>query len=146
VRSRRRGDGLDIQRGDKVRLKKVPASSDRAQVVSFDGRIVVVALPSGEIVSVGAEEITNFSSAARRAWRSRPERHVGRPRGIVKDRISVTVRIDRKLWQRVRALETAGILTERTEWLNATLRQAVAPLEQSGSESGEFNESRSVNI
>lgn len=146
MRARRRGDGLDIQRGDKVRLKKAPASSDRAQVVSFDGRIVVIALPSGEIVSVGAEEITNFSSAARRAWRSRPERHVGRPRGIVKDRISVTVRIDRHLWQRVRALETAGILTERTEWLNATLREAVEPLENCGSEPGEFGERRSVNL
>jgi hypothetical protein len=77
-------------------------------------------------------EITNFSAAARRAWRIRPKRHVGRPRGIVKDRISVTVRIDRLLWLRVRALEAAGTLKERSEWLNTTLREAVEPLENAG--------------
>jgi len=135
VGSTRRGDGSDIQPGDKVRLKIRPASSNRARVVRFDGRIVVVALPTGELVSVGKGEITNFSSAARRAWRSRPKRRVGRPRGIVKDRVSVTVRVDRQLWQRVRALETAGILRERTEWLNTTLREAVEPLEKCESES-----------
>jgi hypothetical protein len=134
MRSRRTGDGLDIRPGDKIRVKHGPASSNRARVVSFDGSIAVVALGSGQLVSVGRGEITNFSAAARRAWRSRPKRHVGRPRGIVKDRISVTVRIDRLLWQRVRALEAAGILRERTEWLNTTLREAVEPLEKCGTE------------
>jgi hypothetical protein len=141
------GDGgLDIRRGDKIRLKKTRTSSGRAQVVSFDGDIIRVALPSGETISVGAEDITNFSSAARRAWDSRPERQVGRPRGMVKDRISVTVRIDRQLWQRVRALESAGILTRRTEWLNTTLREAVEPLEHCSPERDRFSESRSVSI
>ncbi len=129
---RKASERLDIQGGDKVRLKSISWPSNRARVVSFDGDVVIAVLDSGGLVSIDADEITNYSSAARRAWKSRPERHVGRPRGSVKDRISVTLRVDRQIWRRVQALESAGVLTARTEWLNAMLAHAVDALETEG--------------
>jgi len=114
---------LDIQRGDKVSVKCISSSDcTRARLANFDGCVVVAALESRELISVGAGEITNYSSAARRAWASRPERQAGRPRATVKDRVAVTLRVDRQLWQHVRALESAGVLAGRTEWFTATLR------------------------
>jgi hypothetical protein len=57
----------DIQLGDKVRVKDAVRKGERGAVRSFDGNRILVAFDSGEVVSVTAEQLTNLSSAARRA-------------------------------------------------------------------------------
>jgi hypothetical protein len=76
---------------------------------------------------VSTEELTNYSLAARRAWRSMPDRKVGRPAGSrVSDRISVIFRIDRTLWNQFLTAEEAGLIADRTTVINECLRDALA--------------------
>lgn len=78
-------------------------------------------------VLVSSEELTNYSLAARRAWRSMPDRKVGRPTGSkVSDRISVIFRIDRTLWNQFMIAEEAGIIAHRTTVINECLRDVLA--------------------
>ena len=55
---------------------------------------------SEELIAIESGAVTNFSLAARKAWKNMPHRRVGRPKGARHcDRVSVTLRIDRALWE-----------------------------------------------
>ncbi len=76
------------------------------------------------------EDITNLSLAARKAWKSEPGRRVGRRKGTrLCDRVSVTLRIDRELWEEFRLKESAGIIRDRTSTMNAWLREKLKQLD-----------------
>jgi uncharacterized protein (DUF4415 family) len=76
------------------------------------------------------ELVTNFSLAARKAWVTGPDRAVGRRKGTkLCDRVSVTLRIDRDLWERFREMEGAGLIEDRTASVNSWLRQNLDELE-----------------
>ena len=78
-------------------------------------------------VMLSGEELTNYSLAARRAWRSMPDRKVGRPAGTrVSDRVSVIFRIDRTLWDEFLSAEKAGLIADRTSIINEYLRDILA--------------------
>ena len=63
----------------------------------------------GSKVRVTPEQITNFSLAARKAWVTEPDRAVGRRKGTkLSDRVSVTLRLDRDLWEQFLGLEEDG--------------------------------------
>jgi hypothetical protein len=80
-------------------------------------------------IEVSAEEVTNFSLAARKAWETAPGRRVGRRKGTrLCDRVSVTLRLDRDLWQDFRSKESSGIIEDRTATINAWLREKLAQL------------------
>src|SRR5262249_7161650 len=118
--------------GDKVRLKVGEHRGERGVIVAveeghFDVRLDV----SGQTVRVLAEEITNFSLAARKAWVTSPGRAVGRRKGTrLCDRVSVTLRLDRELWERFVSLEEAGVIEERTATINGWLKEKLAELER----------------
>jgi uncharacterized protein (DUF4415 family) len=81
------------------------------------------------LVELKSHEVTNFSLAARKAWQSMPHKRVGRPKGSrVCDRTSVTLRIDRDLWDEFRALESNERIKDRTTVINAMLREKLAEL------------------
>lgn len=88
----------------------------------------IVAMKNGTLTGmVSNGELTNYSLAARRAWRSMPHRKVGRPTGSkVSDRISVIFRIDRALWCEFLVAEEAERIGDRTTVINACLRDALA--------------------
>jgi hypothetical protein len=97
-------------------------------VVRLDGDI--------DVVRVQAKDVTNYSLAARRAWKKMPERRVGRPKGSgTRGRISVTLRIDRELWDSFRQAEVVGLVTDRTATINAWIREKLAELELAASTS-----------
>ena len=74
--------------------------------------------------------VTNFSLAARKAWVTGPDRPVGRRKGTkLCDRVSVTLRIDRDLWERFRGMEGSGLIEDRTAAVNSWLRQKLEELE-----------------
>jgi hypothetical protein len=119
--------------GDKIALRRLGSGHARGVVETVIGDSVRVRLGStGELVTASRREVINYSSAARKAWLSRPQRAVGRPKGSrVSDRVSVTLRIDRALWEKFRALEAAGKIESRTEAINAWLEERVVSLGRS---------------
>lgn len=118
------------QADDKVRLKAGPHAGGRGVVESVEGDKVLVRLEtSGQVVCVPSESVTNFSLAARKAWVTEPNRGVGRRKGTkLCDRVSVTLRIDRDLWEQFREMEEAGLIEDRTAAINGWLREKVNKL------------------
>jgi uncharacterized protein (DUF4415 family) len=116
--------------GDKVGLKAGAGRSAGArgfiESIEGNGRLVVRVTDSNKVLRVHHSGVTNFSLAARKAWRNMPDRRVGRPKGsTVCDRVSVTIRLDRDLWESFRSAEAAGFVTDRTATLNTWLRECL---------------------
>jgi hypothetical protein len=120
--------------GDKVRLKTGIHAGTRGVIASVDGNSFLVRLEaSGLAVKIPAEAVTNYSLAARKAWVTGPDRRVGRRKGTkLCDRVSVTLRIDRDLWERFRTMEAEGVIEDRTATINAWLRERMNVLRRRG--------------
>ncbi|HEV8716422.1 MAG TPA: hypothetical protein VGX03_26820 [Candidatus Binatia bacterium] len=123
---------VKAETGDKVRLKAKRHAGSRGIIeATRDGKLVVQLEDSSQKVLVVPEEVTNLSLAARKAWVSMPDRHVGRPKGMrFCDRVSVTLRIDRDLWEQFRSKEAIGLIDDRTATINSWLREKLAELER----------------
>jgi hypothetical protein len=128
---------VEAAAGDKVRLKVGIHADERALVEAVeDGKLAVRLEKSGQRLWVLPEQITNYSLAARKAWVTEPDRAVGRRKGTkLTDRVSVTLRFDRDLWQQFRELEEAGVITNRTGLLNDWLREKLAEMDRKGRDS-----------
>ena len=126
---------MQAQIGDKIRLKAPPNQGKRGVVVNIgNGTFTVRA--EGKNVEAAADVVTNLSLAARKAWQSMPDRRVGRPKGTrLCDRVSVTLRIDRDLWQQFRELEATGEVEDRTATINGWLRDKLEELKSNGNAS-----------
>lgn len=120
--------------GDKVRLKAGSLKGQRGVISGTSGGVITVLVTDSNMsTEVRPEEITNFSLAARRAWRSAPERRVGRPpREGESSRVSVTIRVDRDLWEDFQALEADGHIEDRTAVLNEWIRKGVGAIRKGG--------------
>jgi uncharacterized protein (DUF4415 family) len=113
-----------------VRLKASGQAGRRGIIESVNRGTVIVRIGENERISATPAELTNYSLAARKAWQNMPERQVGRPKGTrLCDRMSVTLRIDRELWEWFRRLETSGIVDDRTSSINQWLREKLAELD-----------------
>ena len=121
--------------GDKVRVKIGSHASARGLVESLDGEKLLVLLDgSGVKVRLLPEEVSNYSLAARKAWVTGPDRAVGRRKGTrLCDRVSVTLRIDRDMWEQFRALEESGTIEDRTAIINGWFREKLSKLTEGGS-------------
>jgi len=110
--------------GDKVKLKCHPFAPARGMVEAVHGDKLLVRLDkSGELVTIASDLVTNFSLAARKAWKNMPHRQVGRPKGSRNcDRVSVTLRIDRELWAQFQRGESEGLIQDRTATINTWFR------------------------
>src|SRR5262249_15679401 len=100
--------------GDRLRIK---SDGRRGVAEKIErGRLVIrLAEESGKL-TVSADGVTYYSLAARKAWAKMPDRKVGRPRGSrVCDRLSVTIRVDRPLWEEFRRYEELGRIEDRTD-------------------------------
>ena len=122
---------LNPQEADKVLLRAGPHAGKRGTIraVAAQDRVVVT-LHEGMDVETRAEDIRNFSAAARKAWKTTPSRRVGRPAGRSTRRISVTLRIDSVLWERFRKLEIQAAIKSRSQFLEEALRAAVRSAEE----------------
>jgi uncharacterized protein (DUF4415 family) len=118
--------------GDKVKLKTHHNSSARGVVEEVQGDALLVRLDtSGELVAIASEGVTNFSLAARKAWKNMPHRQVGRPKGARHcDRVSVTLRIDRELWEQFKQDESKGLIEDRTATINLWFREMLDKLKR----------------
>ncbi len=122
-------------KGDKVRVKRGPFAGERGILVrSTSDKWIVHLVNKDSQILVPADDLTNFSLAARRAWQSMPDREVGRPVGSrVSDRMSVIFRIDRGLWNDFLAAEEKGLVGDRTTVINECLRNILASVQRLGS-------------
>jgi hypothetical protein len=107
--------------GDKIRIKTGRHAGHRGVVKKVrKSRLVIRLDGSGELVESIDTGTTNFSLAARKAWARMPARRVGRPKGTTKtDRVSVTLRMDREVWDQFQQAEAAGVIEDRTATINA---------------------------
>ena len=123
--------------GDKVRVKAGVHAGERGVVEAIEGEKLLVRLQeSGSKVRVTPEQITNFSLAARKAWVTGPDRAVGRKKGSkLYDRVSVTLRFDRDLWEHFLTLEQEGVIDDRTGLINGWFREKLAILDRGGRQS-----------
>ena len=121
---------MKAEAGDKVRLKAGKHAGARGLLDAFDGDKVVVRLEGSERkVRVTLDQVTNFSLAARKAWVTDPDRAVGRRKGTkLSDRLSVTVRLDRELWELFLSLEEDRVIENRTGLINEWFREKLAGL------------------
>jgi hypothetical protein len=121
---------VKAEAGDKVRLKAGIHAGARGILDGFDGEKLVIRLEeSGLRVRIAPEQITNFSLAARKAWETEPDRAVGRRKGTkLYDRVSVTLRLDRDLWENFVGLEEDGVIEDRVGLINTLLREKLARL------------------
>ena len=122
---------MKAEAGDKLRLKAGPHAGARGHLDAFDGDKLVVRLEGSELnVRVTPDQVTNFSLAARKAWITEPDRAVGRRKGTkLYDRVSVTLRLDRDLWERFLGLEEDGVIDDRTGLINGWFREKLAGLD-----------------
>jgi hypothetical protein len=118
--------------GDKIKLKNHHGPPMRGIVEEVQGDELLIRLhESGELIAVASELVTNFSLAARKAWKNMPHRQVGRPRGARHcDRVSVTLRIDRALWEQFKRDESEGRIRDRTVTINFWFREMLDKLER----------------
>jgi hypothetical protein len=123
--------------GDKVRLKLGEHAGERGLVEAVDGDKLMIRLEvSGHRFRVLPEHVTNLSLAARKAWVTGPDRAVGRRKGTkLCDRVSVTLRLDRELWEHFLDLDEDGIINDRTGLINGWLREKLAELDRGGRQS-----------
>ena len=123
---------MEPEVGDKIKLKVHNIPLARGVVEEVRGSELLVRLDeSGELVAVASELVTNFSLAARKAWKHMPHRQVGRPKGARHcDRISVTLRIDRALWEQFKRDESEGRIRDRTATINFWFREMLDTLER----------------
>ncbi len=121
---------MEPEVGDKVRLKDHNGAPVRGVVAAVHGDELLVHLDeSGELVAIAPALVTNFSLAARKAWKNMPHRRVGRPKGARHcDRVSVTLRIDRELWEQFRQDELEGLIKDRTATINSWFRDMLDQL------------------
>jgi hypothetical protein len=122
---------METEIGDKVKLKSHNGAPARGVIEEVHGHELLVRLDeSGELVAVTSELVTNFSLAARKAWQNMPHRQVGRPKGARHcDRVSVTLRIDRELWEQFKRAESEGRIRDRTATINFWFREMLDRLE-----------------
>ena len=119
--------------GDKVRFREGRCAGEHGVIESVAKDRLKVRLARGVAITTRVRTVTNLSLAARKAWVSMPDRRVGRPPGSkLSDRVSVTLRIDRELWERFRGLESKGRIADRTKLINGWLREKLAALATRG--------------
>jgi hypothetical protein len=115
----------DVRTHDKVRITRGSSRGERAVVQQVLSKGLLVKLVgSKKLIPVGTDEIVNFSAAARKAWKTMPRRKVGRPPGQTVNRLSVTVRLDRGIWEQFRKLESKDVIKDRSDFLEKALMQA----------------------
>jgi hypothetical protein len=115
-------------KGDKIRIKCGQFIGERGILMrQHSGKWIVSLAHRGRTILVSTEDLTNYSLAARRAWRSMPDRKVGRPTGSkVSDRLSVIFRVDRTVWNEFVGAEKIGLVGDRTTVINECLRNILA--------------------
>lgn len=116
--------------GDKVRVRAGDYAGRRGRIEHAKGEGLAIRLDTGDLVKLNAEQITNFSRAARRAWAAMPK-HAGRPRGSAPAKRPVNIRLDADVWERLAQAQESGLIKSREQAINGWLRSCLSMLLES---------------
>ncbi|HYT44075.1 MAG TPA: hypothetical protein VEP90_17175 [Methylomirabilota bacterium] len=117
----------DFQLGDKIRIRSGPHTGVRGTVRSqIDGQLEVQ-VGENDIINVPINNVTNYSLAARRAWKAMPKRS-GRPQGNKPAKRMVSMRIDPDVWDMLQEAAQHGLIPNREKAVNDWLRERITQL------------------
>ena len=119
----------ECQVGDKVRLRDGAYCGSRGIVSSVGVNMLQIALPDGELIEVTPDVLTNYSLAARRAWKSMPKRS-GRPKLPAPRKKMVSLRLDIDVWQLLDRAVSLGLVANREQAVNGWLKEKLVELAQ----------------
>ncbi len=119
--------------GDRVRVKARPGDPQRGIVRQVSKAWLRVETDDGESLLVPPDSVTNYSLAARRAWRTMPK-HAGRPRSARRDTRMISVRIRDSTWSLLARAVDLGLVSSRERaidvWVRERLEQVLGRSEQ----------------
>lgn len=126
-----RDDGPDIDAhrpGDKVRVRSGSHAGTRGNILRLVETRIEIATEAADLIQVADGEVTNYSRAARRAWRTMPKQ-AGRPpaSGTVKKRM-VSLRLDADIWAGLGEAVEQGLIPSREQAVNSWLRERLRAL------------------
>ena len=81
-----------------------------------------IQLDESNIVYVTLNDITNYSLAARRAWKAMPKR-AGRPQLFSQRKKMVSIRLDVDVWDRLGEAVEQGLVPGKEQAVNTWLRE-----------------------
>ncbi|SRR6266568_1606579 len=117
----------DFQLGDKIRIRFGPYTGARGIICSEVEGLLKIELDTDEIAQVTLEEITNYSRAARRAWKAMPKR-AGRPKGQKPAKRMISMRLDADLWEMLQEATERGLIPSREKAVNDWVREQVVKI------------------
>ena len=122
----------DFNKGDKVVILRGEYKGIRGVIRDIQGEKVDVALPEGNAV-LSITTIQNFSSAARKAWRTRPDRATGRPKDpTLSPKRMVSLRMDLSVWDELGKAVEMKKIRSRESAVNQWLREKLDELWNQG--------------
>ena len=130
-------ESIDIQTGDKIRIRSGPYSGARGVIQAQVNGILEILLDAGNSVHVEPKEVTNFSLAARRAWQTMPKR-AGRPQLSSPRKKMVSMRIDVEVWNRLGEAVELGLIPSREEAVNIWVQEQLESLFSDASHSNKM--------
>ena len=113
-------DGAHI--GDKVRLRLGTHAKERGVVQAIAGAFLEIQLEQGGPIQARPEEITNYSLAARRAWRVMPKR-AGRHQLDTPRKRMASLRLDTDVLNDLEKANELGLIPNKEQAVNTWLRQ-----------------------
>jgi uncharacterized protein (DUF4415 family) len=120
---------IDIIKGDKVLVLRGEYQGIRGTIDDVQGDTAKVVFSESN-ATLPIELLQNFSSAARKAWQTRPQRAVGRPKdpNITPKRM-VSLRLDIDLWNELGKAVELGMIRSREDAVNQWLREKLNDLQ-----------------
>jgi uncharacterized protein (DUF4415 family) len=124
------GEVFDIKKGDKVVVLRGNYKGLHGTIDStHENSAIVILLKSEGIITLPIELLQNYSSAARKAWRTRPKRATGRPKDPdIRPKRMISLRLDIDLWEELRQATEAGLIRSREAAVNQWLREKLDEL------------------
>jgi hypothetical protein len=117
--------------GDKVRIRSGTHAKERGIVQAKVGESLEIQLDEGTLVYVEPKEITNYSLAARRAWRTMPKQ-AGRHQLAVPRKRMVSLRLDIDILDDLTEATKSGLIPNKEQAVNTWLRQQLDLLFREG--------------
>jgi hypothetical protein len=119
---------IDIKKGDKVLILRGDYQGQRGIIDDIQEYTVTVVLPAC-VTTLSIDYLQNFSSAARKAWLTRPNRSAGRPRDpdLVPKRM-VSLRLEAEVWDELGRAVEEGIIRSREAAVNQWLHEKLDEL------------------
>jgi len=116
--------------GDKIVVLHGQYKGLRGTILDIEGSDVKVELPDNTVV-LPISYLQNYSSAARKAWKTRPIRAAGRPKDpTLEPKRMISLRLDASLWDELGKATELQLIRSREAAVNQWIREKLDELWQ----------------